>query len=78
MCPSESQTRFLTAKSFDSATLKLPREPKASSMANLKLRQHSLSTTNRDLTAGLLLRIYDRAVVDDHRVTRGALAIGPA
>jgi len=64
ICSSKFQTSFLTAKSFKSA--------------DLKLRQHSLSTTNRDLAARLLLRIRDLAVIDNHRVPRGALAHCPA
>lgn len=64
MCFSQSQTRSLTAK--------------CSQSANLKLRQHSLSTTNRYRTARLLLRISDLAVIDDHRVPRSAQALSPA
>jgi hypothetical protein len=60
----QSQTRSLTAK--------------CSQSANLKLRQHSLSTTNGYLTARLLLCISDLAVIDDHRVPRSAHALSPA
>lgn len=43
-----------------------------------QLRQHSLSTRNRDLTTRLLLRIYDLAVIDDDCVACCALAQCPA
>ena len=46
--------------------------------ANLKLRQHGLSTANSDLTTRLLLCICDLAVIDDHCVPRGTLTQGPA
>jgi hypothetical protein len=45
---------------------------------NSKLSQHSLSTGNRNLTTRLLLGIHDLPIINNERISGGALAQCPA